>query len=208
MSQAPAPPGGGLQIQDLRSALAGPFTLGLRPGECAAITGPSGSGKSLFLRMLADLDVSEGAVTLDGLSRDAYPADQWRRRVTYVAAEAGWWDDTVKAHFRADQLARAAELAGRLGLEAVLIEAQVARLSTGERQRLALVRALLLDGPVLLLDEPTSALDQGSAALFEALIREILGKGVAVLMVTHDVALGQRLAGAHYQMADRRLSPA
>ena len=73
---------------------------------------------------------------------------------------------------------------------------------------LALVRALVLDPTVLLLDEPTGALDQDSTHKVEGLIRELLDKGVAVVLVTHDDALGDRLATARYRMADRRLGAA
>ena len=198
----------GLVIDGLHSPLAGPFALTVRPGQCAAITGASGSGKSLFMRMIADLDVNDGSVQLDGRDRQAMAPDEWRRRVTYVAAEAGWWADAVKDHYSRDQIPRAAALAVRLGLEAELMEADVARLSTGERQRLALVRALVLDPTVLLLDEPTGALDQDSTHMVEAVLRELLDKGMAVVLVTHDPALGERLATARYHMADRRLSAA
>jgi putative ABC transport system ATP-binding protein len=111
-------------------------------------------------------------------------------------------------HLAAAQLQSARRLAEQLGLGAELLDAEVARLSTGEKQRLALIRALLLESPVLLLDEPTGALDQASVALVEAAIRDRLTKGVAVVMVTHDDLLGQRLGDQHYRMSQRRLSAA
>src|ERR1700736_829082 len=95
--------GTGLLVKDLRSAFAGPFELNLGTGACAAITGPSGSGKSLFLRMIADLDPNEGEAWLGERERAAMPAPEWRRQVTYVAAESGWWADTVIEHFPADR---------------------------------------------------------------------------------------------------------
>ncbi|MGC1301551.1 MAG: ABC transporter ATP-binding protein, partial [Caulobacteraceae bacterium] len=82
---------------------------------------------------------------------------------------------------------------------------EVARLSTGERQRLALVRALVLDPPLLLLDEPTGALDQDSTHKVEVVLRDLLGTGGMVVLVTHDPALGERLATARYRMIDRKL---
>jgi putative ABC transport system ATP-binding protein len=195
-----------LVVEHLASALAGPFQLELGAGECAAVTGPSGSGKSLFLRMVADLDPSEGAVFLDGRSREALSAPDWRRRVTYVPAEAGWWAERVEEHFPASQLEAAREIAARLGLAASLFQSPVTRLSTGERQRLGLVRALALRPRVLLLDEPTGPLDPVSSARVEALLREALGGGLALLLVTHDLALAARLATRVYVMADRRLA--
>jgi putative ABC transport system ATP-binding protein len=205
MDQTPAP--ARLSVNALKSPLAGPFSLRLDAGQCAVVTGESGSGKSLLLRMIADLDVNEGQAELDGEAREAMSAPQWRRRVAYVAAEAGWWSETVKDHFAKDSLPAARALAQRLGLSPDLLDGPVARLSTGERQRLALIRALLLEPPVLLLDEPTGALDTASTGKVEQVVREAMGRGTAVVMVTHDLALAGRIAQARYQMADRRLTP-
>ena len=82
------------------------------------------------------------------------------------------------------------------------------RLSTGEKQRLALLRALLLEPPVLLLDEPTGALDQASVSRVEHVVRSRLAEGVAVVMVTHDDALAERLGDQRYRMNARRLTDA
>ena len=195
-----------LSLQDLKSPLAGPFSLQVQAGRCAAVTGASGSGKSLFLRMIADLDVNDGQAWLDGQPRESLPPPQWRRRVAYVAAEAGWWAETVKAHFPKDGLPAARDLARRLGLAAELMDGPVARLSTGERQRLALIRALAPEPPVLLLDEPTGALDPASTGEVEQLVREAMGRGTAVVMVTHDMVLAERIGSERYVMADRKLS--
>src|SRR5689334_13447214 len=87
-----------LRIIGLQSPLAGPFDLELAAGECLAITGASGSGKSLCLRMIADLDGNEGDVLLDGASRRSFSAPAWRRQVVYNAAEPGWWHERVGDH--------------------------------------------------------------------------------------------------------------
>ena len=195
-----------LRLGGLHSAIAGPFDLDVAAGECVAVTGPSGSGKSLLLRLIADLDPGEGEAFLDGRARASFPAPAWRRRVAYAAAEPGWWAEGVAAHF--SDLAAAKALAGELGLAPALLDGPVRRLSTGERQRLALVRTLLADPAVLLLDEPTAALDADSVARTERLLRARLASGVAIVLVTHDAALAARLADRRFAMRDRRLAPA
>jgi putative ABC transport system ATP-binding protein len=203
-----APQSGRLRVANLRSQLAGPFDLVVGEGECVAITGPSGSGKSLFLRMIADLDPNHGEVFLDGAERRNIPAPAWRRRVVYNAAEPGWWSESVLDHFRGAAMNFARAMAPRLGLAPALLDGAVVRLSTGERQRLALIRALALDSPVLLLDEPTGALDEQSTKSVEAVLRERLAAGVTIAMVTHSPEQAVRLGQRHLRMADRHLVPA
>ena len=192
-----------LRLVALRSQLAGPFDLTVAAGECIAITGASGSGKSLFLRMIADLDPCSGEVFLDGHPRSGMTAPVWRRQVVYNPADPGWWADDVATHF--PDLSKASVVAGRLALAPALLEGPVLRLSTGERQRLGLIRALLPDPPVLLLDEPTGALDTDNAALVETLLRERLAVGTSILMVTHSEAQAERLGNRRFRMSDRRL---
>jgi ABC-type multidrug transport system ATPase subunit len=208
LGSGPTPDGARLSLRNLGSALAGPFELALGPGECLAVSGPSGSGKSLFLRMIADLDPNAGEVRLDGVPRETLSAPAWRRKVPYVAAESGWWRATPAEHFAPADREAARGLAGRLGVRADAFEDQVGRLSTGERQRLAIVRALVLDSPVLLLDEPTGPLDPESVRLVETVLRERLAAGTAIVLVSHDPEQARRLGAQSMRMTDRRLEPA
>lgn len=207
MSEGAAADHSGLTISRLKSALAGPFDLQVDPGKAVAISGASGSGKSLFLRMIADLDPNDGEVSLDGRSRASMAAPAWRRLVPYVGAESGWWADQVLDHFDPAQRHAARALADRLGVGTAQLDGPVARLSTGERQRLALVRAFVLDTPVLLLDEPTGPLDPASVERVEAILNERLAAGTILVIVTHDASQGDRLKAARFKMVHRRLEP-
>ncbi len=193
-----------LTIRGLRRPGLEPAALRVEAGECVAVSGPSGAGKSLLLRSIADLDPNEGEVRLGSAARDAIPAPLWRRQVIYVAAESGWWAPDVGAHFEDPEAA--AGILGDLALPGEALRWPVSRLSTGERQRLALARALALTPRVLLLDEPTSGLDRESASLVESLLSRALARGAAILLVTHDREQAGRLASRHLQMIEGRLT--
>lgn len=184
-------PTGPLRARGLHGALSGPFDLDLEPGRCVVLSGPSGIGKSLLLRLLVDLDPGEGEVSLGEVRRDALPASVWRRWVTYVAAESGWWEDSVAAHFADLDAVRL--LMPQVNLDPALLNAQVAQLSSGERQRLALLRAIVQRPHFLLLDEPTAALDPASREQVERLLQRLKGEGIGLLVVTHDGGQAQRL---------------
>jgi phosphate-transporting ATPase len=181
-----------LEIRALHARGVRAERLRVAAGECVAVRGPSGAGKTLLLRAIADLDPCSGEVSLDGRSWRELNGPQWRRRVMLVPAEPGWWRDDVAGHFR--DPGRLAPLLERLGLPPGCLDTPVARLSTGERQRLALARALELDPPVLLLDEPTRALDEVSRNAVEQELRRRLGAGTAIVLITHDPAQARRLA--------------
>ena len=182
-----------------------PVDLQVPHGACVAVRGRSGAGKSLLLRAVADLDPNQGTVTLNGVSRDAMPAPEWRRRVTYVAAESGWWTDRVGDHFEAEDIA--AGYLVRLGFHGDVMSWPVSRLSTGERQRLALLRAMVQGPDVMLLDEPTSALDPDATAKVESILHEKLEAGVSIVLVTHDRAQAKRMAERRYLIEEGRLTP-
>jgi putative ABC transport system ATP-binding protein len=181
-----------LQVRDLRTNILNPASFALSAGECIAVRGPSGAGKTLLLRAIADLDPNEGLVTLDGRDRSTIAGPEWRRLVGYVPAEPGWWADTVGEHF-GEWTAALAFVSG-LGFPEETKTWPIARLSTGERLRLALIRALMVRPRVLLLDEPTAALDAASVAAVESLIGTRIRAGLAVLWVTHDGEQAKRVA--------------
>ncbi|MBI9019985.1 MAG: ATP-binding cassette domain-containing protein [Verrucomicrobia bacterium] len=197
-----------LVTEGLRTICGGPFSFSVERGECVALSGPSGCGKTLLLRALADLDPAEGDVLLDGMSRNEVPAPQWRRRVGWLPAESSWWFDRVGEHFskpwkKSDESFQWLE---KLGFQREVLDWKIERLSTGEKQRLALFRLLLNEPQVLLLDEPTAALDHMNVGLVEDFITTYRrDAGAAVLWVSHNPEQIARMADRHFQFAGNGL---
>lgn len=201
-----------LRLQGLKTRNLAPLDLTLAAGDLVLLSGPSGSGKSLLLRALADLDPHEGEAWLDGTACSTLPAPAWRRRVALLPAESFWWYDRVGDHFdRVPPNGTGRELGGttqandvgsatqalllRLGFTPEVLDWTVSRLSTGERQRLALARLLALQPQVLLLDEATANLDPPNRDRVEDLIQDYRrDQGAAVLWVSHDPDQRRRLA--------------
>lgn len=196
-----------LELHGVKSNAAGALgavDLLLYAHEILCLSGVSGSGKSLLLRAIADLDPAAGELSLRNQRCAQMSGPEWRRQVVFVAAESAWWADTAGEHFRCDGPRLA-----RLGLQPAVMTRPLSSLSTGERQRLALLRALALSPPVLLLDEPTAALDEQSRLATERLIRSYVDDHVAAaLWVSHDQAQIDRIADRHLQIRNGALAAA
>lgn len=180
----------------------GPIDLELAPDDCVVLSGRSGSGKSLLLRAIADLEPHTGEIFLDDVACSSVAPSQWRSQVSLLPAESQWWYPRVGQHI--------GELDSgwleQLGFEDDVLGWEVARCSTGERQRLSLLRLLSRRPRALLLDEPTANLDPDSAARAEALIESYRrSEGAPTLWVSHDRAQGQRVAGRHYVLRSGQL---
>ncbi len=191
-----------LRVDNLFIHDVGPVNLDIANGECVGLCGPSGSGKTLLLRAIADMEPHGGRIHLDGTEQALVPAHVWRRQVALLPTESAWWADTVSEHFvRSD-----ANGFDRLGFGADILTWPVSRLSSGERQRLALLRLLENQPRLLLLDEPTSNLDEDNAATVEELMRSYRAEtGAAVVWVGHQMALLHRVAGRSFEMTGGRL---
>ena len=191
-----------LRIEGLATGLIGPASFDIAAGECVALMGASGAGKSLLLRAIVDLDPSTGNVRVGDRVRSDMPGSEWRKLVALVPTESGWWADRVGDHFSSKSDAIA--LIEALGL-ADALEWEVGRLSTGERQRLAIARALCRKPEALLLDEPAASLDEQATRRVEDLIRECCKKGMALVLVTHDRQQAERMAKRVLRMSDGRI---
>lgn len=186
-----------LRIRDLDCGILIGVHLTLAAGECVGLAGPSGSGKSRLLRAIADLDPNRGELFLRDQARSAMPAHQWRRRVALLPAESHWWGETVAAHMPPPD---ARDLQA-LHLTADVVDWEVTRLSSGERQRLALLRLLSRGPDVLLLDEPTANLDDDNTRAVETWLgQRARERGLGMLWVSHDPAQLARVAGRAYRI--------
>ena len=195
-----------MALLELQSVIAGelaPWSMALESGECLLLNGPSGSGKSRMLRAIADLDLHQGQALLEGKPCSGFSPPQWRQQVGMLAAESAWWEEQVGAHF-AGEVDKA--LLQALGFGPEVMSWQLARCSTGEKQRLALLRLLNNQPRVLLLDEPTASLDPVNVARVEQVIIDYMKTyQAAAIWVSHDPQQIQRVASRHVEIRQDEL---
>ena len=188
---------------EITSSLQQPIHLSVKAGETLCISGASGIGKSVLLRCLADLVPHTGKMSLNGESSLTMSADQWRRRVCLLPAESQWWYVSVGEHFKGNQSnnERVNHVVDRniesefeqscfrqLDFKAEVLQWRIDRLSTGEKQRLSLLRVLHKKPEVLLLDEPFSNLDPTSRFQLKKILKELQEKkNMCMLISSHDL---------------------
>lgn len=149
--------------------------------EILMISGPSGCGKSCLLKGIADLIPNQGEVSLDGTEKQTQQPSVWRRQVQLIPAESRWWFHTAHAHF---QHPPDYGIWNKIGLTKEDGDKNTGHLSTGQRQRFALLRGLQFHPSVLLLDEPTSGLDDETEAQVEHFITEYMHKHKLIVIWT------------------------
>ena len=190
------------QVQQLQTQLIGPIDLTIEAGECVCISGPSGSGKTLLLRAIADLDPHTGRLFLNRTECNQFPAPMWRKQVGLLPAENRWWYERIGDHF----INRDSIWLEQLGFDQSIFDRPVIQCSTGERQRLSLLRLLQNDLKVLLLDEPTASLDLDNVQRMEQLIKQLqIQRQIAVLWSSHDLQQIKRVADQHYRLKSGKL---
>lgn len=170
--------------------------LAVNPGEIYALLGANGAGKSTALSLfLGFLRPKSGTVRVQGTDPVAEPVKA-RRQLSYIPESVALYEHlsarenvAYLLHLAGQRAADAAigEALAAAGLDPSAHDRHVAGFSKGMRQKVSIGLAVARNVPALLLDEPTSGLDPQAAADFHALLARLRARGVAVLMVTHDV---------------------
>ena len=189
-----------------RSEVLNSVDLEIGSGEFAVLVGPSGSGKSTLLSLLGALETADGGeITVAGhlLGRHAKHLSRFRRnevgmifQLHNLVPRLTARENIESAMFgterdRKARVERATELLERLDLGR-MADDQPPTMSGGERQRVAVARALANNPRVLLADEPTGSLDDASGSLVLDLFAELIADGTTILAVSHDVRLNER----------------
>ncbi len=209
---------GGERIEVLKGA-----DLRLEPGECAALVGQSGSGKSTFLHILGGLEApSEGVVSLDGTPLYRRPQAEIDRLRNGTVGFIFQFHHLLPDHSALDNVAIPAMIArvpksearerARAALDAVGLGHRVGHkpgeLSGGEQQRVAIARALLMNPGLVLADEPTGNLDPQTANDVMALLLDLnRDRGATLIVVTHSLELAARFP-RRLRMLDGRFAEA
>jgi len=179
----------------------------IRRGEVVVVIGPSGSGKSTFIRCLNLLEIPTGGSILfegENITGKGYNIHKHREKVGMVFQQFNLFNNltvlenitiSLKKVKKIDPAAaeeKALGLLRRVGL-ADKAGAYPAQLSGGQKQRIAIVRAMAMEPDVMLFDEPTSALDPEMVGEVLAVIRDLAGEGVTMVVVTHEMAFAQKV---------------
>jgi ABC-2 type transport system ATP-binding protein len=179
-------------------------SLTVAPGEVLALLGPNGAGKTTTVRMMTSiLEPTSGTVNIAGYDVVRQP-EQVRAHVGVLTEQHGLYERMKATEYldffgqvyhlpKAMRLRRAGQLMERFDL-AFALEKRLGEYSKGMKQKLALVRAMLHDPPVLLLDEPTSAMDPQSAKLVRDAILDLRQGERTFLITTHNLTEAQILA--------------
>jgi subfamily B ATP-binding cassette protein MsbA len=201
----PAAPGAGGVVSQ-RPAVLTDVSFTIRPGQVVALVGPSGAGKTTILSLLLRFyELDGGAITLDGHDIRDVQVESLRQQMALVPQEPVLFGDSIAENIRygrldagEDELMRAAAAANALGFiqdlpegMRTLVGERGVKLSAGQRQRIAIARALLHDPRILLLDEATASLDNEAEALVQDALYRLM-RGRTTLVVAHRLTTVER----------------
>lgn len=196
------------------------ISLTISAGDRVALTGPTGSGKTVLLRLLGMLDAAdEGTVFWQGASVHSDAVPGYRSQAIYLPQRARLFGGTVEQNLRIPYtlaIHRHLKYSGEniaaylehLGRDESFLTQDSGHLSGGESQIVAILRAIQLDPTILLLDEPTASLDESTTLQIERVVADWMSLADtrrALVWVTHDVAQADRVANQTLQLRDGQL---
>jgi ATP-binding cassette, subfamily B, bacterial MsbA len=182
------------------------INLEVRAGEMLALVGPSGAGKSTLVNLIPRFyDISSGRILIDQHDVRSLTLDSLRKQIAQVTQETILFNDTVRNNIAYGQPDTPKELVEQAARNALahdfilrmpqgydtIIGEKGMRLSGGEKQRIAIARAILKNAPILILDEATSALDAESESLVQAALSNLM-QGRTVLVIAHRLSTVRR----------------
>jgi len=172
------------------------ITLIVDKGDCISVVGGSGSGKSTFMKLCADLiSPSLGEMFFEGKPYVAYDPMNIRKKISYVVQIPYLFGNTVYDNLsfpfnvrkeKPDQ-EKMKEWMQSLNLDESYLYKDINGLSGGEKQRICLIRNLIYKPDILLLDEATSALDTTNEKCAEKIVQKLNGEGVTIIWITHSL---------------------
>lgn len=178
------------------------INITVKPGEVIALVGPSGTGKSTLMSLIQRLyDPVQGKIMIDGVDLRDFKQDSLRRQIGVVLQDALLFNDSVRNNIayghpsasmseiiRVSKIANAHELILKLPDQyQTILGERGSRLSVGERQRIAIARAILKNPPILILDEATSALDARTEALVQGALENLV-RGRTTFIIAHRLS--------------------
>lgn len=184
-----------VDLQVAEKMILSDLTFEIEEGQRLTLVGPSGSGKSSILKLLAGLtSASKGHLSFEGTDLSDLDMPQYRREVSYCFQQPVLFGETVEDNLAFPFLVRGLDFDSKKALEALnkvnlgqtYLKHQVKDLSGGEKQRVALVRNMLFEPRVLLLDEISTGLDASTKSLVHEVISSYHRSGKTIVEVTHD----------------------
>ncbi|MCY3412461.1 MAG: ATP-binding cassette domain-containing protein [Candidatus Heimdallarchaeota archaeon] len=182
-----------VQIND--SQLLKEIKVEIPENQITIILGPSGGGKTTFLKTLVKLLNYTGTIRYRGNEITNLQVNEYRNEVVYLGQTPYMIPGTVRENISwANNQVNVESMLSQVGLEGKYLEQEAETLSVGQKQRVQLARGLALNPKVLLLDEPSSALDAISKEGLIELVESIRALGISIIMITHDISDAKRIA--------------
>ncbi len=174
------------------------FSAKVNAQDIIFLSGVSGSGKSRFLYALADLLPHQGSVALNSQDASLFSPAQWRQQVMLLPSQIEWWQATAGEHFRHPVNS---ETLHQLNLSTKHLQQPIDSLSTGQKQRLAILRTIDRNPTILLLDEATANLDtENTLKVEQFLLQWVKQQERAVIWCSHDSDQIKRLGNRAWQI--------